>query len=102
MGGDTPPDPPKNTENDELIEVKTKLNFKERPGFEAVCIEIAYKKGSKLGLIVRNYQHTVMISRLDDGSLCSEKLLVSIQRFLGIAFIADMKPLFLNLYFLGW
>uniref|UniRef100_A0AC34F625 PDZ domain-containing protein n=1 Tax=Panagrolaimus sp. ES5 TaxID=591445 RepID=A0AC34F625_9BILA len=76
MAADTPPDKNNTTENDELGEIKTKLGFKERPGFDAILVEISYRKGPKLGLIIRNYENCVMISRLDAGSLCAEKLVV--------------------------
>uniref|UniRef100_A0A914XYQ2 Uncharacterized protein n=1 Tax=Panagrolaimus superbus TaxID=310955 RepID=A0A914XYQ2_9BILA len=74
MTADTPPDKNTTTENDELGDIKTKLGFKERPGFEPILVEIAYRKGPKLGLIIRNFENCVMISRLDAGSLCAEKL----------------------------
>uniref|UniRef100_A0A914QQX4 PDZ domain-containing protein n=1 Tax=Panagrolaimus davidi TaxID=227884 RepID=A0A914QQX4_9BILA len=76
MGGNETPPNNNTSDNDELNEVKGKLGFNERPGFEAILIKIVYRKGPKLGLIIRNYENCVMISRLDAGSLCAEKLIV--------------------------
>uniref|UniRef100_A0A7E4VBE6 PDZ domain-containing protein n=1 Tax=Panagrellus redivivus TaxID=6233 RepID=A0A7E4VBE6_PANRE len=67
--------PPEDESPDHKL-IRAALNLADQAGFQTVLIDMQYKKGAKLGLIIRNYEKKVMVSKLEPSSLGAEKLMV--------------------------
>ncbi|CAD5235010.1 unnamed protein product [Bursaphelenchus xylophilus] len=50
--------------------------FTRRRGYSYHCVVVRYRKGAKFGLVIKNADNSIFVSKMDPNSLCVDKLMI--------------------------